>query len=74
MYNHIVSPRDIENNSNLHFFKKGIHPMWEDPANQDGGKWVLTIKNDQDRLAKCWMEVVSKEWVWFMMASVWSGG
>ena len=59
VYNHIVSPHAMEVNSNLHYFKQGIQPLWEDPANQDGGKWVLTIRNDQDRLAKCWMEVVS---------------
>ena len=46
-------------NSNLHYFKRGIQPLWEDPANQDGGKWVLTIKNDTTGLSKCWMEVVS---------------
>lgn len=25
------------------FFKDGIKPMWEDPKNIDGGRWLLTI-------------------------------
>lgn len=29
--------------SNVHFFRKGISPMWEDEKNNDGGKWVLEI-------------------------------
>lgn len=48
----------MEQNSNLHFFKRGIQPLWEDPANKDGGKWVLTIKADTERLSKAWQEVV----------------
>lgn len=59
VYNHIISPKDMDHNSNLHYFKEGIQPLWEDPANQEGGKWVLTIKNDPDGLTNCWMEVVS---------------
>jgi len=43
-YNHLVKPSKIENNSNYHFFKKGIKPMWEDAQNCKGGKWVITLK------------------------------
>jgi len=28
--------------------------MWEDPANADGGKWVLTMKNNPALLDRCW--------------------
>ncbi|KAG0441334.1 Eukaryotic translation initiation factor 4E [Dictyocoela muelleri] len=30
-------------NSNLHFFREGISPMWEDDANIRGGKWVIEL-------------------------------
>lgn len=30
-------------NSNLHFFRDGIVPLWEDPMNEKGGKWVLEV-------------------------------
>ncbi len=49
----------MEQNSDFLFFKRGIEPLWEHPANQDGGKWVLTVKNDSESLAKSWLEVVS---------------
>jgi len=28
--------------------------MWEDPANANGGKWVLTMKNNTALLDRCW--------------------
>jgi translation initiation factor 4E len=28
--------------------------MWEDPANANGGKWVLTMKNSPELLDRCW--------------------
>jgi len=56
-YNHLVKPSRLEINSNYHFFKDGIKPMWEDPANSRGGKWVLTFK-DKNLLDVCWENVV----------------
>ncbi|KAG1867626.1 translation initiation factor eIF 4e-like domain-containing protein [Suillus tomentosus] len=29
-------------------------PMWEDLANSNGGKWVLTMKNNPALLDRCW--------------------
>lgn len=59
LYNNIKTPDEMEQNSNFHFFKRGIKPLWEHSANLDGGKWVVTIKNDTNSLAKSWLEVVS---------------
>lgn len=56
-YNHLVKPSKLELNSNYHFFKNGIKPMWEDSANSKGGKWVLTFK-DKTMLDACWENVV----------------
>jgi translation initiation factor 4E len=28
--------------------------MWEDEANANGGKWVLTMKNNRTLLDRCW--------------------
>lgn len=36
-------PSKLADYSNLRMFKKGVRPLWEDPANMDGGKWVLII-------------------------------
>lgn len=57
-YNHLVKPSRLEINSNYHFFKDGIKPMWEDEANSKGGKWVLTFRGDKNLLDTCWENVV----------------
>jgi len=56
-YNHLVKPSKLEFNSNYHFFKEGIKPMWEDAANAKGGKWVFTIR-DKNIVDSCWENVV----------------
>eukprot|EP00668_Euglena_longa_P002490 GGOE01002904.1.p1 GENE.GGOE01002904.1~~GGOE01002904.1.p1 ORF type:complete len:216 (+),score=59.51 GGOE01002904.1:30-650(+) len=55
-YNHIKRPTDLEFGSNYHMFKQGIKPMWEDAANEKGGKWVITLqaKEDLSRLDDLW--------------------
>ncbi|KAG0202052.1 hypothetical protein BGX28_005302 [Mortierella sp. GBA30] len=36
-----VRPATMKVNQNLHWFKKGIKPMWEDPKNKYGGRLTL---------------------------------
>ncbi|KAF9915755.1 translation initiation factor eIF4E [Lobosporangium transversale] len=36
-----VRPATMKMNQNLHWFKKGIKPMWEDPKNKYGGRLTL---------------------------------
>ncbi|KAF9070886.1 translation initiation factor eIF 4e-like domain-containing protein [Rhodocollybia butyracea] len=45
---------DRSTNSNYHLFKAPIKPMWEDPANANGGKWVITMRNQPELLDRCW--------------------
>ncbi|KAF5351123.1 hypothetical protein D9756_008202 [Leucocoprinus leucothites] len=61
-FNWLKPPSKLEKNSNYHLFKTGIKPMWEDPANADGGKWVLTMKNNP--------ELLDRSWSWLAMALV----
>eukprot|EP00808_Paulinella_micropora_P007724 g71789.t1 len=55
----IQSPSQMELNSNYHFFKSGIKPMWEDAANAAGGKWVVRLQG-RDRQASntIWINVL----------------
>ncbi|KAF9458916.1 translation initiation factor eIF 4e-like domain-containing protein [Collybia nuda] len=53
-FNWLKPPSKLEKNSNYHLFKSGIKPMWEDEANANGGKWVLTMKNNPALLDRCW--------------------
>ncbi|KAJ2706468.1 eukaryotic translation initiation factor 4E [Coemansia sp. IMI 203386] len=39
VYNTVAIAVDLPNGSNYHFFREGVQPMWEDPANENGGKW-----------------------------------
>eukprot|EP00794_Sanderia_malayensis_P011365 gene11365-12550_t len=43
-YSYMVRPGDLPGNSNIHLFKHGIRPMWEDEANREGGKWILRLR------------------------------
>ncbi|KAH0834681.1 translation initiation factor eIF 4e-like domain-containing protein [Lanmaoa asiatica] len=61
-FNWLKPPSKLERNSNYHIFKSGIKPMWEDAANAQGGKWVLTMKNNPALLDRCW--------TWLAMALV----
>ncbi|KAJ7108633.1 hypothetical protein C8R44DRAFT_294403 [Mycena epipterygia] len=53
-FNWLKPPSSLERNSNYHLFKSGIQPMWEDEANANGGKWVLTMKDNPALLDWCW--------------------
>merc|ERR1712166_65044 len=59
LYNHLKKPDQLEVNSNYHLFKEGIKPMWEDAANEAGGKWVLNIKgSEKNLLPQFWENLV----------------
>lgn len=32
-------------NSDYYLFKEGIKPMWEDPSNVNGGRWLVIVSN-----------------------------
>lgn len=44
VYTHLVRPNDLTGHCDLHVFKSGIKPLWEDPANRDGGMWKLRLR------------------------------
>uniref|UniRef100_A0A1I7T5L5 eIF-4F 25 kDa subunit n=1 Tax=Caenorhabditis tropicalis TaxID=1561998 RepID=A0A1I7T5L5_9PELO len=41
---HFKKPTDMCDKADIHFFKTGIKPVWEDPANCKGGKWIIRLK------------------------------
>lgn len=59
LYNHIKPPSEIKVGSDYSMFKKGIRPMWEDAANRQGGRWVITLnKNAKSDLDTLWLDVL----------------
>ncbi|KAJ3432674.1 eukaryotic translation initiation factor 4e class ii 2b [Anaeramoeba flamelloides] len=44
-YSHLVRPNDIAGDGGDYLlFKDGIDPVWEDPENEKGGKWILRLR------------------------------
>ncbi|KAF9968018.1 hypothetical protein BGZ70_007126 [Mortierella alpina] len=57
-FNWIEKPHRMEISANYHLFKGGIKPMWEDPANANGGRWIITLlSKNTELLDRCWMEL-----------------
>ncbi len=48
-FNNIPQPTKIELNANFHLFTHGVKPMWEDPANANGGRLIITLNRDAQR-------------------------
>jgi len=56
VYDRLVRPSALPNTTDVHVFREGIKPTWEDPANAVGGKWVVRIR--KGLAARYWEEVV----------------
>ncbi|KNE65024.1 hypothetical protein AMAG_10691 [Allomyces macrogynus ATCC 38327] len=44
VYSRLKRPNDLEPVSDYHLFRAGVRPVWEDPANITGGKWMIRFK------------------------------
>jgi len=56
IYDHILRPNEFKVTTDYHLFKKGIKPTWEDPANNNGGKWMVRLK--KGLASRYWEELV----------------
>jgi len=46
-------------NAEIHLFKAGVEPKWEDPECANGGKWTWVVTaNRKEALDKGWLETV----------------
>eukprot|EP00246_Nothoceros_aenigmaticus_P014865 TRINITY_DN5890_c0_g2_i1.p1 TRINITY_DN5890_c0_g2~~TRINITY_DN5890_c0_g2_i1.p1 ORF type:complete len:243 (+),score=18.26 TRINITY_DN5890_c0_g2_i1:452-1180(+) len=43
-YCHLPRAGSLPNPTDIHLFKEGIRPLWEDAANRSGGKWIIRFK------------------------------
>lgn len=53
-YNNLPRPSTLRPDCDMHIFQEGVEPVWEHPANQRGGRWVLTCPRLSD---ESWMEL-----------------
>ncbi|KAI9089427.1 translation initiation factor eIF 4e-like domain-containing protein [Phlyctochytrium arcticum] len=59
VYNNVVKASSLAHGSNYHIFKEGIQPMWEDPQNANGGKWVIQVpKSKRGDLDQMWLHSI----------------
>ncbi|KAJ3107966.1 hypothetical protein HDU97_002546 [Phlyctochytrium planicorne] len=59
VYNNVIKANQLVAGSNFHFFKEGVQPMWEDPFNAKGGKWVAQIsKPKKKELDTYWLNTL----------------
>ena len=44
IYSHLRRPNVLPVNSDIHLFRHGVKPVWEDTINAAGGKWIIRLK------------------------------
>lgn len=55
-YAHMSKPHDLVGHADIHLFKDGIRPLWEDDANKNGGKWIVRLKKGLAN--RCWENLI----------------
>jgi translation initiation factor 4E len=55
-YAHMTRPHDLIGHADIHMFKDGIKPLWEDDANKNGGKWIVRLKKGLAN--RCWENLI----------------
>lgn len=59
MYNNIIPPSRLSFGSDLHLFREGIEPKWEDSRCEHGGKWTAMVPKAQPQmLDSAWLHAV----------------
>jgi len=60
VFHHMQDVAALESGCDYALFKTGIRPMWEDPANKEGGRWLLTLDRFQrmQYLNDIWLEIM----------------
>lgn len=59
LFTHIKQPSEVKIGSDYSLFKESIRPMWEDKANKNGGRWMITLSRPQrPELDRYWIDTV----------------
>ena len=56
IFQHLKKPEQLQNGIEFQLFKNEIKPLWEDEANQRGGRVSIKIKKDYTSLV--WEEII----------------
>eukprot|EP00033_Pygsuia_biforma_P000596 GCRY01000705.1.p1 GENE.GCRY01000705.1~~GCRY01000705.1.p1 ORF type:complete len:209 (-),score=24.07 GCRY01000705.1:273-899(-) len=56
VFNHLPIASRLAEKSSFHLMKTGVNPLWEDPANAEGGSYIIRVhKSDVDYV---WRELL----------------
>lgn len=67
----IFKPSRLNANAEMHLFKAGVEPKWEDPECADGGKWTHVVATDRkNAMDKAWLETVYNLLTFFLFLLV----
>ncbi|XP_037047650.1 eukaryotic translation initiation factor 4E1-like [Bradysia coprophila] len=59
LYNMIKYASELQPGNDYSLFKNNIRPMWEDAANANGGRWILSMTQQQlGNLDDLWLNVM----------------
>jgi translation initiation factor 4E len=62
LFNNIRDPSAIRDKTTYYLFEEGVKPLWEDPANEQGGKWTIWTENGSKKgnldIDKLWILTV----------------
>ncbi|XP_017083066.1 eukaryotic translation initiation factor 4E1 [Drosophila eugracilis] len=60
LYYRTEPPSKLKNGSDYMLFKENIPPMWEDPVNKNGGRWLISINQNlsKNHLDIIWLDVL----------------
>merc|ERR1712048_80805 len=56
--NRLEVSSELPEGASYSIFKEGIFPGWEDPRNQDGGRWIISLNSNSKFLDTKWLEIV----------------
>ena len=65
-------PSRLEKNANYHIFKDDVKPMWEDPSNVNGGRWVLTLRDTSNTPGGAALHeaLLNRSWLWLVLGLI----
>ncbi|KAJ1962341.1 hypothetical protein GGI12_002705 [Dipsacomyces acuminosporus] len=44
VYSHLQRPYQVSTITDYHMFRANVRPVWEDPENMNGGKWMIRLR------------------------------
>ncbi|PRP78962.1 eukaryotic translation initiation factor 4E-2-like [Planoprotostelium fungivorum] len=62
LYNNVSLPSQLQTGTTYNFFKQGIEPKWEDPNNDQGGRWTIIVPKTKG--------LIDRLWLWLVLACV----